>query len=213
MLSEKFLNLEDISRNPTDGHMMLACSSVWHSVEVVLKLMTRNKSTSSITGARKRPVSARRLLNQRNVIIGFGIVCLLALGVFAIRSRSRSTGVDAQRADATNPALVARGEQVYATRCASCHAGDLKGEQGWPERRPNGVMPASPLDQSGTAWQRDDQWLFTTIKQGGQATAPSGYTSYMPAFGGGLTDADIWAVISYIKSTWPRHIQDAQPRS
>jgi mono/diheme cytochrome c family protein len=71
-------------------------------------------------------------------------------------------------------------------------------------------MPASPLDQSGNAWQRDDQWLFTTIKLGGQATAAPGYSSAMPGFST-LTDADIWAVISYIKSTWPQHIRDAQP--
>jgi mono/diheme cytochrome c family protein len=66
-------------------------------------------------------------------------------------------------------------------------------------------------DASGRAWQRDDQWFFTTIKHGGQATAAPGDTSTMPAFGS-LTDADIWAVLSYIKSTWPKDIQDAQPR-
>jgi mono/diheme cytochrome c family protein len=115
------------------------------------------------------------------------------------------------RPDTTNAELVAQGKRIYATRCASCHGSDLQGEQGWPQRSPNGVMPASPLDESGVAWQRDDQWLFTTIKLGGQATASSGYSSSMPAFDG-LTDADIWAVISYIKSTWPKHIQDAQPR-
>jgi mono/diheme cytochrome c family protein len=117
------------------------------------------------------------------------------------------------RADVTNTEFVAQGKQIYATHCAGCHGSDLKGEQGWPQRRPNGVMPASPLDESGPAWQRNDQWLFSIIKHGGQATASPGYTSYMPAFDGGLTDADIWAIISYIKSSWPKHIQDSQPLS
>lgn len=165
--------------------------------------MAQKNSTAPTTLDRKRPAAAHRLLNQRNAIVGFVIICLLAVGVFVIRTSLRSMAIDAGRANAANAELVARGEQVYATRCASCHGGDLRGEQGWPQRRPNGVMPASPLDQRGPAPQRDDQWLFNTIKLGGQATAPAGYTSYMPALGGGLTDEDIWAVISYIKSTWP----------
>jgi len=151
------------------------------------------------------------MLNQRNVVIRFAIVCALALGVFVARSGSGSA-VNIDYADITDANLVGRGQRAYATRCAGCHAGDLKGEPGWPQRRPNGVMPASPLDESGQAWQRDDQWLFTTIKHGGQATASPGASSSMPAFGG-MTDADIWAVISYIKSTWPQRTQDAQPHS
>jgi mono/diheme cytochrome c family protein len=113
----------------------------------------------------------------------------------------------------TNAAVVARGEQLYATRCAGCHCLDLNGEAGWPARRPNGTLPASPLNARGTAWQRTDGWLFTTINEGGQATAPAGGTSAMPSFGGGLTDGEIWAVIAYFKHTWPASIQQAQPAS
>jgi mono/diheme cytochrome c family protein len=72
-------------------------------------------------------------------------------------------------------------------------------------------MPASPLDDRGQAWRYDDQWLFTTIKLGGQATAPPGYTSYMPALGSGLTDAQIWAVIAFVKSTWSPRTLESQP--
>jgi mono/diheme cytochrome c family protein len=176
-----------------------------------MQLMAQQKPTSTTTPDRKPPASPRRLLSQRNTIIGFVVVCLLALIVFVVRSGSRPTSASIDRADVTNAVAVAQGKQVYTTRCAGCHGSDLKGEQGWPQRRPNGAMPASPLDQSGRAWQRNDQWLFTTIKHGGQATASPGDISYMPAFGG-LTDADIWAVISYIKSTWPDRIQNTQPQ-
>jgi mono/diheme cytochrome c family protein len=160
---------------------------------------------------RKQHTPSHRPLNQRNVLIGFVLVCVLALAVFVLRSGSRPSTAPTDRANVTNAALVAQGKHIYATHCAGCHGSDMKEEQGWPQRRPNGGMPASPLDQSGSAWQHSDQWLFTTIKQGGQATASSGNTSSMPAVGGGLSDADIWAVISYIKSTWPKHIQDVQP--
>jgi mono/diheme cytochrome c family protein len=175
-----------------------------------LQRMAQQKSALTPAPDRKPQASSRRLLNQRNVMIGFATVCLLALVVLVIRTAARPTMVHTDRPDAANAELVAQGKHIYATRCAGCHGSDLKGEQGWPQRRPNGVMPASPLDESGVLWQQDDEWLFTTIKLGGQATASSGYSSAMPAFGG-LTDAAIWAVISYIKSTWPKHIQDGQP--
>jgi mono/diheme cytochrome c family protein len=32
----------------------------------------------------------------------------------------------------------------------------------------------------------------------------------MPGFGGALSDDEIWAVVAYIKSTWPREIRRAQ---
>ena len=168
----------------------------------------------TVTNVSKRTLRIRswRLISQRNVIIGFVIMCVLALVVFAIRSSTRSTTASLDYADVTNGEFVAQGKRSYAIRCASCHGSDLKGEHGWPQRRINGVMPASPLDQSGQSWQQEDHWLFKTIKYGGQATAPAGSPNYMPGFGGGMTDSEIWAVIAYIRSTWPKHIQDAQSR-
>lgn len=166
-----------------------------------------------MTSPPRKPRSTPGLLRRRNIVVGFVIMCILALLMFVVRSGSQSPADAGDRADATNVQLVARGKQLYMTRCASCHGSDLAGEQDWPQRRANGVMPTAPLDERGQTWQRDDEWIFTTIKHGGQATAPDGATSYMPALGGGLTDEDIWAVISYIKSTWPRSIQDLQPKT
>jgi mono/diheme cytochrome c family protein len=165
--------------------------------------MAQQKPAPTPAPHRKQPATPRRLLSQRNLVISFVVVCALALLVFFIRSGSRSATAPMDHADVANAAFVAQGKQIYATRCAGCHGADLKGEQGWPQPRPNGSLPASPLDQSGTTRQRDDVWIFTTIKQGGQVTAAPGSTSSMPAFGGGLTDTQIWAVVSYIKSTWP----------
>jgi len=166
--------------------------------------MAQQKPKPTPAPNRKPPASPRRMLSQRTLVIGFAAICLLALLIFFVRNGSRSATAPTDRADSTNAELVAQGRQIYVTRCAGCHGADLKGEQGWPQPRSNGTMPASPLDQSGPARQHDDIWIFTTIKQGGQATAAPGYTSSMPAFGG-LTDAQIWAVLSYIKSTWPNH--------
>lgn len=41
--------------------------------------------------------------------------------------------------------------------------------------------------------------------------APADYASDMPAFGGRLSDEEIWAVLAYIKSHWTsRELLDAR---
>lgn len=64
-------------------------------------------------------------------------------------------------------------------------------------------MPAPPHDASGHTWHHPDRILFEIIKQGAAAIIGGGYESDMPGFGGTLTDAEIRAIIEYIKSTWP----------
>ena len=54
--------------------------------------------------------------------------------------------------------------------------------------------------------------LFGMIKYGlvPGKYAPPGYQSDMPAFGGMLSDEQIWAVLAYIKSSWPPDIRRTQ---
>jgi mono/diheme cytochrome c family protein len=72
-------------------------------------------------------------------------------------------------------------------------------------------MPAPPHDPSGHTWHHSDQQLFEMTKFGPGALVP-GYQSDMPAFADKLSDADIWAVISFIESTWPPDIRERQQR-
>jgi len=60
--------------------------------------------------------------------------------------------------------------------------------------------------------QEPDQVLFAITKDGlvPGVTAPVGYESDMPAFKDTLWDADIAAVLAYMKSTWPANLQAAQ---
>lgn len=138
------------------------------------------------------------------LIAGFVVLCAIALTIFVARSASRPNLDGGSGASLRHEASIAAGKQLYDTRCASCHGTSLEGALGWPQRQANGVMPASPLDLGSPAQGHDDAWLFRTIKEGGQATAPAGYTSYMPAMGSGLSNEQIWVVIAYIKSTWTR---------
>ena len=110
-----------------------------------------------------------------------------------------------------NPAAVARGRTVYAEHCASCHGANLEGQPNWRQRLPNGRMPAPPHDQTGHTWHHADQALFDLTKIGPAGLVP-GYRSDMPGFKEILSDADIWAVLSYIEGTWPADIRERQQR-
>jgi len=113
-------------------------------------------------------------------------------------------------ADPDDAAQVALGRQVYARECASCHGVNLEGQPDWRNRRPDGKLPAPPHDAEGHTWHHSDDQLFALTKQGIAAFAPPGYRSDMPAYGGKLSDAEIWAVLAYIKSRWPRDIRERQ---
>ena len=72
-------------------------------------------------------------------------------------------------------------------------------------------MPAPPHDPTGHTWHHSDKQLFDMTKVGPGALVP-GYQSDMPGFEDKLSDADIWAVLSYIESTWPADIRAKQQR-
>jgi len=63
-------------------------------------------------------------------------------------------------------------------------------------------MPAPPHDPIGHTWHHSDKQLFDMTKVGPGALVP-GYQSDMPGFEDKLSDADIWAVLSYIESNKP----------
>jgi mono/diheme cytochrome c family protein len=114
-------------------------------------------------------------------------------------------------ADATNAALVAEGRAVYAARCSSCHGNELEGQANWRERMQNGRLPAPPHDASGHTWHHSDRQLFEITRKGVAGVAP-GYESDMLAFKDVLSDRQIWAVLAFIKSSWPEDIRERQQR-
>ncbi len=107
---------------------------------------------------------------------------------------------------------VALGKQVYDAHCAACHGAKLEGQPNWRERRPDGLLPAPPHDASGHTWHHPDRQLFDITKRGTAALAGPGYRTDMREFGSLLSDAEIWAVLAYIKSTWPPDIRARQER-
>ncbi|MGR3403246.1 MAG: c-type cytochrome [Paracoccus sp. (in: a-proteobacteria)] len=101
---------------------------------------------------------------------------------------------------------IAKGQQLYAESCAACHGANLEGQPDWRQAGPDGVLPAPPHDETGHTWHHADRMLFDYTKLGGKAAlARQGmdFASGMPGFGDQLSDAEIWNIIAYIKSTWP----------
>jgi len=141
----------------------------------------------------------------RVVWLGAGVVLLAVAAAIAYRLWPQDT---ADGIDANAPALVAQGQAVYAAACASCHGANLEGQADWRIRRADGKLPAPPHDETGHTWHHPDAQLFAMTKFGPAAVAGlEGYETDMPAFEGTLSDNEIRAVLSYIKSTWPAEIR------
>jgi mono/diheme cytochrome c family protein len=105
---------------------------------------------------------------------------------------------------------VAQGRVIYTQYCASCHGASLEGQPNWQAELPEGGRPAPPHDASGHTWHHADKLLFEIVQKGPQASPLPGYIYRMPAFGEALSDEEIWAVLAYIKSTWPPETLAAQ---
>ena len=99
------------------------------------------------------------------------------------------------------------GGSVYAKNCAACHGAKLEGQIHWRQRDSNGYLPAPPHDESGHTWHHSDQYLFLMTKYGIEEMIGKKYPNNMPAYKDVLTDDELIAVLSYIKSTWPEQIK------
>lgn len=107
------------------------------------------------------------------------------------------------RADPNDAAQVALGAKLYAQHCGACHGMKLEGQPNWRSRQANGRLPAPPHDEAGHTWHHPDHVLFAITRNGlVPPYAPKDYQSDMPAFAGTLSDAEIWAVLAYVKSHW-----------
>ncbi len=125
--------------------------------------------------------------------IGIGVMLAAAIGVALAQApapaqggRGSTTSFPAQQRKAADPAVVARGEELYGLECRGCHGADLRGgEMGGPN------LLRSPLvlsDQNGE--------LILPVVQG------SRQAQGMPAIG--MTPEDVAAVAAFIHSVAAR---------
>lgn len=105
--------------------------------------------------------------------------------------------------EGTSSEIIELGEVIYQQHCAGCHGAEGEGQAGWQSPRRDGTYPAPPHDSSGHTWHHPDDVLLDIIRRGGEAAyGRPGFTSGMPGFGDQLTEAEIWAVLAYLKTLW-----------
>jgi len=146
-------------------------------------------------------------MRARWIIAGLAAGGLAVMAGAAILLYGGDAPAPAERGGAS---LVARGAQVYQEHCAACHGADLGGQPNWRARRPDGKLPAPPHDESGHTWHHPDDQLFGITKYGTARFAPPGYETDMIGFGDVLSDEEIWAVLTFIKSHWPPRARAVQ---
>lgn len=147
---------------------------------------------------------------RRLALVAAG-ACVGLLAVAGVRLLGVFDAAKGQ-ADADDPVQVNRGRILYVEYCASCHGAKLEGQPDWQTRKPDGRLAAPPHDETGHTWHHPDAHLFEVTKYGLKNIAPPDYQTDMPAYDGVLTDRQIWDVLAYIKSTWPKDIQARQHR-
>ena len=137
-------------------------------------------------------------------------ICLMSPLFFVLACTTKQETYN--HLDANNAELVNLGKNVYAKNCAVCHGVHLEGQPNWKELGPDGRLPAPPHDESGHTWHHPDSYLIHVLKEGiiAGVDKPIGYQNNMPVFGKLLSDKEIVATLSYIKSTWSPDYQDWQ---
>lgn len=104
------------------------------------------------------------------------------------------------------PARVAEGKALYLQFCADCHGVDLKGSPTWQKPLADGSLLPAPHDNSGHTWHHADDVLIGIIADGGDPT----FHSKMPAFKDKLTEAQMHAILEFIKTSWGKEEREFQ---
>ena len=145
-----------------------------------------------------------KYLNKKIFIFSVFLI-LTALYFFMTYSNKSNASINL---NTTDNSIIENGKQIYTKNCASCHGVNLEGQKNWMSRLPDGLMPAPPHDQTGHTWHHPDRYLFMVTKYGIEEFIGEKYPNNMPAYKDILSDKEIIAVLSYIKSTWPTKIKE-----
>src|SRR5688572_10052971 len=113
------------------------------------------------------------------------VVALAVIGTF-------TGGLAWLLSDPPPPAGASAGQRLYFAFCAECHGVDGRGS--W--RAALFLLRPGNLADSTSMGAHAETYLFHIIKHGG---APIGRPG-MPAFGAQLSDADIAAVVAYVRT-------------
>jgi mono/diheme cytochrome c family protein len=127
--------------------------------------------------------------------IGRALMLVLLAGAAACaKTTSSGASSSASVAIAQNPASASDGAVVYITNCSSCHQTNGEGVPGaFPPLAGNPVVTGNPVA------------VIAIVKHGigGKIVVnASAYSGIMPPWEGLISDEDIAAVVTYIRSSW-----------
>ena len=143
---------------------------------------------------------------NKTLILATVVSALLASGLGAAYYLTGTT--DPFLLKPSDRKIVALGKNIYRENCASCHGDNLQGEANWQTPDTEGYLPAPPHDETGHTWHHTDDVLFGLTKFGIAKSANlENHKSNMPAYEEILSDEEIIAVLSFIKSTWPDEVK------
>src|SRR5262244_3975404 len=116
-----------------------------------------------------------------------GFVCLASIGIAWTLLAARPLAAQAKNPFAGNATTAKLGEYEFRANCAFCHGLGARGGGRGPD------LTRTPKKHGDS-----DQEIFTTISNGvpGTAMPPNGATQQ----GVGMTEEEIWQVITYIRS-------------
>lgn len=101
-----------------------------------------------------------------------------------------------------DPAVVARGAEIYQQSCVQCHGGPTGGE----------ISDIPPVhNANGHTWHHAD-CLLEEIVRDGMEPRQDPDRPVMPAFGERLSNEDINAVLTHIRTWWTEEQQTEQAR-
>lgn len=138
------------------------------------------------------------------LIIIFFVFSIMLIGFYAY-TMNKDNKISLMPNDAS---LVSLGQKIYLQNCASCHGVKLEGQKNWQTRDDEGYLLAPPHDETGHTWHHTDEYLFLMTKYGIEKIIGKKYPNNMPAYEDILSDKEIIAVLSFIKSSWPKKIQE-----
>ena len=145
------------------------------------KMSRRTRGPGSRRTKRKIDSSRRqKQSNHSGMILGAILGVVFILLVVGLMWQAGSSGT---ATDLAPPEVLAQGETIYRENCVACHGDNGEGNIG----------PA--LNGSAHAWHHPDAQLLSFIRDGIPGTQ-------MTAQGDKLSEEEINAVISYLKSWW-----------
>ena len=124
------------------------------------------------------------------------IFTLLLISLFSYKLVAKSQNID-----------IFQGMELYTSNCASCHMGNLAGNPDWKSGvDDDGQRLPPPLNGTGHTWHHSPEQLFQVIRYGFKKFDPN-YKGKMLG-NDDLSEDDVWSILEYIKSVWPKEIKD-----